>query len=82
MMTKKAPKSSKQTVAVTKSEQIIGLLKRANGASIAELAKATGWQEHSVRGFMSGTLKKNLGLKIISAREEGKDRRYQIKATS
>ena len=77
-MGKKAPRSSKQTAAKTKSEQIIGLLKRTNGGSIAELAKATGWQKHSVRGFMSGTLKKNLGLDITSARAEGKDRRYHI----
>ena len=78
IMTKKASKSPKQTAATTKSQQIIDLLKRANGASIAELAKATGWQDHSVRGFMSGTLKKKLGLEIVSARDDGKDRRYQI----
>ena len=77
-MTKKAPKSPKPTSATTKSQQIIDLLKRANGASITELAKATGWQDHSVRGFMSGTLKKKLGLEIVSTHMEGKDRRYQI----
>ena len=78
IMAKKASKSNKQVATTTKSEQIIGLLKRANGASIAELAKATDWQVHSVRGFMSGTLKKKLGLEIVSARDDGKDRRYQI----
>ena len=77
-MATKASKSHKQAATTTKSEQIIGLLKRANGASIAELAKATGWQDHSVRGFMSGTLKTKLGLEIVSARDDGKARRYQI----
>ena len=75
-MAKKASKSHKQVATTTKSEEIIGLLKRANGASIAELAKATDWQVHSVRGFMSGTLKKKLGLEIVSARDDGRDRRY------
>jgi hypothetical protein len=78
-MTKKESKSNKQTAAATKSQKIIDLLKRANGASMAELTKATSWQDHSVRGFMSGTLKKKLGLEIISTREADKDRRYFIK---
>lgn len=77
-MAKKASKSLKQVATTTKSEQIIGLIKWANGASIAELAKATGWQEHSVRGFLSGTLKKKLGLEVVSTREGERARRYQI----
>lgn len=81
-MTKKISKPRKPVSSATKSEQIVGLLKRANGATIAELAKATSWQEHSVRGFLSGTLKKKLSLEIISTREGDKDRRYQIKAQS
>ena len=81
-MTKKAPKSSKQVATTTISQQSIDLLKRANGASIAELAKATTWQDHSVRVFMSGTLKKKMGLAIVSARDDGKDRRYQIMSRS
>ena len=81
-MNKKVAKPLKRSYPVTKSEQIIGLMKRANGASVAEMAKATGWQEHSVRGFMSGTLKKKLGLEIVGGRVSDKDRRYQIKALS
>ena len=81
-MTKKARRSSKQKVVTTKSEQIIGLLKRAHTDSIAELVKATSWQEHSIRGFKWGNLKKNLGLEITGSREEGRDRRYQIQAAS
>ena len=81
-MIKKTPKLSKLSRPATKSEKIIGLLKRETGASIAELAKATGWQEHSVRGFLSGTLKKKQKLEVTSSREGNKDRRYQIKASS
>lgn len=63
---------------LTKSEKVISLLQRKAGASISELAKATGWQNHSVHGFMSGTLKKKRNLAITSTKEENKDRRYFI----
>ena len=56
----------------------MGLLRRNNGATIAELAKTTSWQAHSVRGFMSGTLKKKRGIQINSSQEDGKPRRYFI----
>jgi len=64
-----------------KSAQIVSLLQRPSGASIAELMKATGWQAHSVRGFISGTLKRKQGLVVNSTVEEGKDRRYVIVGT-
>ncbi|MFZ5674355.1 MAG: DUF3489 domain-containing protein [Pseudomonadota bacterium] len=64
----------------TKASQILALLKRANGATLAEMMKATGWQIHSVRGFLSGTVKKRLGLKLSIEEAEGKDRRYKIPA--
>jgi len=51
------------------------------GASIAELSEATGWQTHSVRGFLSGTLRKKLGLTVISAKEDG-GRRYRLEPGS
>jgi Protein of unknown function (DUF3489) len=79
-MIKKTPKSRKSVASATKSTQIVGLLKGASGASIAELAKAVGWQEHSVRGFMSGTLKKKRSLTIVSTRVGDMDRKYQIKS--
>jgi hypothetical protein len=44
------------------------------------MMKATGWQTHSVRGFLSGTVKKRFGLKLTSEKTEGKDRRYKIPA--
>lgn len=55
----------------TKAETILGLLRRPKGASIPEMADATGWQSHSVRGFLSGELKKKRGLSILSDRVDG-----------
>ena len=68
----------KTTVATTKSQILIALLRRPIGASIPELAKAADWQAHSVRGFLSGTPKKKQGLAIASTRDDGRDRRYRI----
>lgn len=75
-MAKKTAKPRK-TKATTKSYQIVSLLSRPSGASIAEIVKATNWQAHSVRGFMAGTLKKK-GVEVTSTREGDKDRRYRI----
>lgn len=55
----------------TKAETILGLLRRPKGASIPELAGATGWQNHSVRGFLSGELKKKRSLSVLSDRVDG-----------
>ncbi len=74
----KKPNKYKPTAATTKSQILIALLKRPKGASIGELAKASEWQAHCVRGFLSGTLKKKQGLAISSTREKGKDRRYHL----
>ncbi len=62
----------------TKQALLIDLLKRKNGATIAELVAATGWQPHSVRGAISGSLKKKLGLTVTSAPVEGRGRIYKI----
>jgi len=64
----------------TKLELLIKALGRPNGATIDELAKATGWQTHSVRGAMAGALKKK-GFKVSSTKVDGK-RRYQISEPS
>lgn len=69
------------TPASNKSETIRGLLERRGGASIAELSEATGWQTHSVRGFLSGTLRRKLGLTLISVKEDG-GRRYRLEPGS
>ena len=66
----------------TKTQKAITLLQRPKGVTVAELGKATGWQKHSVRGFMSGTLKKRKGLEILSEKDEKGVRRYRIAASS
>ena len=59
-----------------KLDLLIGLLQRPEGASLAELCSATGWQAHSIRGALAGSLKRK-GHTITSERIEGV-RRYQI----
>lgn len=74
-----AKKQPKQTVrGGTKLALLTDLLKRKTGATIEEAAKATGWQHHSVRGAISGALKKKLGLDVTSAPVEGRGRVYRI----
>ena len=62
----------------TKSAQILKMLGRKNGACLAEIQSATGWQAHSVRGFLSGTVKKRMGLEIVSTKDTKGVRRYHI----
>lgn len=65
----------------TKTGKALALLRRPKGVTVAELGKATGWQKHSVRGFMSGTLKKRKGLEIVSEKDEKGVRRYRVVAS-
>jgi hypothetical protein len=62
----------------SKAEEIVALLKNDQGAAIAELVEATGWQPHSVRGFLSGALKSKRGLMIVSEKGDNGIRRYRI----
>jgi hypothetical protein len=62
----------------SKLGQLQAMLQRPEGATIAQLSKALDWQAHSVRGAMSGSLKKKQGLKITASKEEGTDRVYRI----
>lgn len=62
----------------TKTEQVLALLRRSKGASIADLANATGWQAHSVRGFISGTIRKKMNLAVVSENDTKGGRRYRI----
>jgi len=62
----------------TKLGQLEALLRRSEGASIAQLSTALDWQPHSVRGAMSGSLKKKRGLKIVDEKVDGKERVYRI----
>jgi len=55
----------------SKSERIMDLLRAPGGTTLAALMEATGWQAHSVRGFLSGKLSKQLGLRVESSRREG-----------
>jgi hypothetical protein len=73
--TKKASAPPSKT---TKQEQVLVLLRRQYGASIDEIVAATDWQPHSARGFLSGAVKKRLGIDVIS--EKGTDgiRRYYV----
>lgn len=63
----------------SKAATILELLKRPGGATPNELMKATGWQPHSVRGFLSGTIRKKMGLEVISTKSEDGERSYSIK---
>ncbi len=79
----KAKKSVKATEAAapregSKTEIILGLLRRAKGATLAEIMEAASWQAHSVRGFISGTLGKKLGLTVKSEKREDGTRVYSI----
>ena len=71
-------KAGKPVGGATKQAILIGLLQRRGGATIAQMTAKTGWQPHSVRGAISGTLKKKLGLAVTSNKVEGRDRVYQI----
>ena len=64
----------------SKTAKVLDLLKRPGGASLKELMKTTGWQPHSVRGFLSGTLQKKMGLKLESSRGEGEERAYHLRS--
>ena len=85
---KKAPtaaKGAKQAKAAggaregSKTAQVVALLERKGGATLAEVMKATGWQAHSVRGFVSGTLAKKMGRTVESTKREDGERLYQLK---
>jgi Protein of unknown function (DUF3489) len=81
---KKAPKSAKKAEKPaarkgSKTAQILELLKRPGGATLQEIMKATEWQPHSVREFISGTLGTKMGLNVESAKGEDGQRTYSLK---
>ena len=84
---KKAPKAAKVAKTAkaaagtregSKTAQALALLRRPNGATLAELMKALAWQAHSVRGFISGTLGKKMDLPVVSEKREDGTRVYSI----
>jgi len=82
-LAKKAPKGAKKANVAregSKTNKILDLLKRPGGVTGKELMKATGWQPHSVRGFLSGTIGKKMGLTVTSTKAEDGERSYSVKA--
>ncbi|WP_045726757.1 DUF3489 domain-containing protein [Xanthomonas sp. GPE 39] len=86
-VSRKAPVSAKAPEAVqakprtrenSKQAQVIAMLKRHEGATIAQICEATGWQPHTVRGTFAGAFKKRLGLSIISDKANGGERVYRV----
>ena len=61
----------------SKQSSVIAMLQSPTGATIAAMMKATGWQQHSVRGFLAGVVRKRLNLRLESKKLDG-DRVYQI----
>ena len=74
----KSAKSKREVPAASKTDIVLKKLRGAKGASIQQLSEATGWQLHSVRGFLSAVVRKKLQLNLVS--DVGKDevRRYRI----
>ena len=64
----------------SKTAKILDLLQRPGGATSKELMKATGWLPHSVRGFLSGTVRKKLGLTVTSTKGEDGERTYSVES--
>jgi hypothetical protein len=62
----------------SKTAKVLDLLKRPGGATLKELMKTTGWQPHSVRGFLSGTVGKKMGLTLNSTKGENGERSYKL----
>jgi len=73
----KAPKSESGPREGSKTAQVVEMLKREGGATLAEIMTTMGWQKHTVRGFMAGAMKK-AGYTVESFKPEGGERSYRI----
>jgi hypothetical protein len=71
------PEPQSETKRSSKQDEVIAMLRRPEDATVEEVVRATGWQCHTVRGVFSGTLKKKLGLTLVSGQEE-RGRVYRI----
>jgi hypothetical protein len=76
----KAAGARRRPSARTKKQIALSLLERPKGASIAEMQNAMGWQAHSVRGFLAGTVRKLPGVILVSKKPESGSRRYRVEA--
>jgi hypothetical protein len=72
------PGTPRKTRDGTKQAQLIAMLRRKQGATIAQIVAALGWAPHTVRGAFAGALKKKLSLTVTSEKVEGKDRVYRL----
>ena len=78
---KKAAKPAKEPATprpASKGATVLEMISRAKGATLAELVQVTGWQAHSIRGFISGNLGKKMGLTVESAKREDGERVYSL----
>ena len=71
-------KNTRQKTVESKADAVLKRLRSAKGTTIAALSETTGWQAHSVRGFISGALGKKMGLTVASERREDGERVYSI----
>ncbi len=78
-VSKKAAKAASLPREFSKKAIVLDLMRRKDGATMAEIAKATGWQNHSIRGFISGNLTKKMGLTVESTKNEAGERTYRAK---
>ena len=63
----------------SKKDQVLALLRAPGGATLAQLMEKTGWQKHSVRGFLSGMVHKKMGLTVSSSKNKEGERVYRVK---
>ncbi len=75
---KPAAKAAKAPRSASKQDRLIEMLKRPDGATIAEVVEALAWLPHTVRGVIAGALKKKLGLKVESEKVDPRGRTYRI----